>query len=64
MKCQILFPGKNKKNITNLLSAELAQEVVKVKQAPERKTNIACLMQVDLHCNCFFKIWNEWNFAE
>ena len=24
MKCQILFPGKNKKNITNLSSAELA----------------------------------------
>ena len=32
MKFQILFSGKNKKNI-NLLSAELAQRVVKVKQA-------------------------------
>ena len=31
MKCQILFSGKNKKNITNLSSAELAQRVVKVK---------------------------------
>ena len=31
MKCQILFSGKNKKNIINLLSAELAQRVVKVK---------------------------------
>ena len=31
MKCQILFSGKNKKNITNLLSAELAKRVVKVK---------------------------------
>ena len=30
MKCQILFSGKNKKNINNLLSAELAQGVVKV----------------------------------
>ena len=30
MKSQILFSGKNKKNITNLLSAELAQRVVKV----------------------------------
>ena len=31
MKCRILFSGKNKKNITNLSSAELAQRVVKVK---------------------------------
>ena len=30
MKCQILFPAKNKKNIINLSSAELAQRVVKV----------------------------------
>ena len=30
MKCQILFSGKNQKNITNLSSAELAQRVVKV----------------------------------
>ena len=32
MKCQSLFSGKNKKNIINLLSAEFAQRVVKVKQ--------------------------------
>ena len=32
MKCQILFPGKNKKNIINLSSAENAQRVVKVKE--------------------------------
>ena len=31
MKCQNLFSGKNKKNIINLSSAELAQRVVKVK---------------------------------
>ena len=31
MKCQILFTGKNKKNIINLSSAENAQRVVKVK---------------------------------
>ena len=31
MKCQILFSVKNKKNITNLSSAELAQRMVKVK---------------------------------
>ena len=30
MKCQILFSGKSKKNVTNLLSAELAKRVVKV----------------------------------
>ena len=29
MKCQILFSGKNKKTVTNLLSAEIAQRVVK-----------------------------------
>ena len=31
MKCQVLFSGKNKKNIINLSSAENAQRVVKVK---------------------------------
>ena len=31
MKCQILFSGKNKKNIVNWSSAELAQRVVEVK---------------------------------
>ena len=31
MNCQILFTVKNKKNITNLSSAELAKRVVKVK---------------------------------
>ena len=34
MKCQILFSGKNKKNVS-LLSAELAKSVVKV-------TNVTC----------------------
>ena len=31
MKCQILFSGKNKKNIPNLSSGELAKGMVKVK---------------------------------
>ena len=31
MNCQILFSGKNKKNIISLPSAENAQRVVKVK---------------------------------
>ena len=30
MKYQILFSGKNKKNIMNLLSAELAKMVIQV----------------------------------
>ena len=30
MKCQILFSGKNKKNIINLSSAKNVQRVVKV----------------------------------
>ena len=36
MKCQILFSGKNKKNI-NLSSAELAQRVVKVKAVTKQQ---------------------------
>ena len=35
MKCQILFSGKNKKNI-NLLSAEIVRRVVKVKLIEHR----------------------------
>ena len=31
MKCQILFSGENKENITNFLSAELAHRMIKVK---------------------------------
>ena len=31
MKCQILFSGKNMKNINSLSSTELAQRVVKIK---------------------------------
>ena len=34
MKCQILFCGKNKTNIFNWLSAELAQRVIKVNVNP------------------------------
>ena len=30
MKCEVLFSGKNKKNITNVFSSEFAQRVVKV----------------------------------
>ena len=30
IKCQILFSGKNKKNVDKLSSAEISQKVVKV----------------------------------
>ena len=47
MKCQILFSGKNKKNIINLSSAENAQRVVKVK-APRKPAseNVVCLYRL------------------
>ena len=38
MKYQNLFSGKNKKNITNLSSAELAKRVVKVKKRDQNPT--------------------------
>ena len=31
MKCQILFKGQNKTNVTNLSTAELAERVVRIK---------------------------------
>ena len=31
MKCQILFPGKNKKNVTNMSSAEILPRVLSSK---------------------------------
>ena len=43
MKCQILFSGENKKNITNLPTAELAQRVIKVKEI-HRKLLITILI--------------------
>ena len=52
MKCQILFSGKNKKNIINLSSAENAQRVVKVK-IPSGMANSVDLDQhyvLGLHC--------------
>ena len=38
MKCQILFSGKNKKTIINLLSAEFVQRVVQFKQCTAIKS--------------------------
>ena len=41
MKCKVPFSGKNKKNITNSSSAELAQRVVKVKATLSSLVNIS-----------------------
>ena len=43
MKCQILFSGKNKKNIINLSSTELAQRVVKVNASSEKYLNASLI---------------------
>ena len=48
MKCQILFSGKNKKNIINLSSAENAQRVVKVKHILFH----SCSKKCDLYSKC------------
>ena len=47
MKCQILFSGKNKHNITNLSCAELAQGVIKVNSISLKLTH-----QLSLDGNC------------
>ena len=41
IKCQIMFSGKNKKNVIILSSAELAQRVVKVKQLVTARMSIS-----------------------
>ena len=51
MECQILFSGKNKKNIINLSSAENAQRVVKVKNILLVYTGVDFDQNLlDLHC--------------
>ena len=40
MECQILFPGKNEKNITSLSSAEYVQRAVKVKSYRDNEGEI------------------------
>ena len=46
MKCQILFFGKNKKNIISLLSAENAQRVVKVKRVSSEFPNFCMIFKI------------------
>ena len=43
MECQILFTGKNKKNIINLSFAENAHRVVKVNNIFENRIHIRCV---------------------
>ena len=56
MKCQILFSGKNKKSITNLQSAELAQRVVPVKVLLPLHVfvNLYCLHHLDNHLSYWY----------
>ena len=37
MKCQILFKGQIKTNVTNLSTAELAERVVRIKISSKKK---------------------------
>ena len=50
MKCQILFSGENKKNITSLSSAELAKRVVNVKEFWRRHWYICDVSVVIIRC--------------
>ena len=58
MKCQILFSGKNKKNIINLPSAENAQRVVKVKDKKDifKSINRILIKNRNLSFKCNLKI--------
>ena len=51
MKYHILFSGKNKKNVTNLSSAELTQRVVKVKHhhMTQDCKNMVAITYISLH---------------
>ena len=44
MECQILFTGKNKKNIIDLSFAENAHRVVKVKHVYNHMDNTICTL--------------------
>ena len=52
-KPSILFSGKNKENITNLASAELAQRVVKIKYTCQE--NIKMSYKIPANKIAFFK---------
>ena len=48
MKCQILFKGQIKTNVTNLLTAELAERVVRIKISSKKK-NVSTVKTVSSH---------------
>ena len=57
MKCEILFSGKNKKNIANSSVAELAQRVIK-----DQATNcffVLLLLFFGIFRNCYIVIANH-----
>ena len=58
MKCQILFSGKNKKNVTTLWSAELAKRVLRWNRSLSSESN--CLPFPKWHQILFFKIATLW----
>ena len=55
MKCQILFSGKSRKNITSLPSADYAQRVIKV--------NLPSLIVNAINCENGIKRILGWNFT-
>ena len=72
MKCQILFSGKNKKNITTLSPAKLAQRVVKFKDwwaglhAPALKATVPAptyegVKHIADYAVCFFRLFSTSN---
>ena len=46
MKCQILFNGQIKTNVTNLSTAELAERVVRIKISSKKKLTPFLLIHV------------------
>ena len=65
MKCQMLFPGKNKKNVIILSSAELTQRVVNVEVLITVAADDILMIFVlfirkqalSFHVNCLLSIW-------
>ena len=57
MKCQILFSGKNKKNIINLSSAENAQRVVKVNSPTRIHDHVIPKLRLTLQNQYCFNKW-------
>ena len=62
MKCQILFSGKSKKNIINVLSAEIVQRVVKVTDPEPQEFIVPFLLK---YSGWFWpSSYEKWTFME